>query len=30
MDFEKIFSNLLDSEELDEFKKYVNKEKSCI
>lgn len=27
MDFEKIFSDLLDSEELDAFKKYVNKEK---
>lgn len=27
MDFEKIFSDLLNSEELDEFKKYVNKEK---
>lgn len=27
MDFEKLFNNLLDSEELDEFKKYVNKEK---
>ena len=27
MDFEKIFSDLLNNEELDEFKKYVNKEK---
>ena len=27
MDFEKIFSDLLDSEELDDFKKYLNKEK---
>lgn len=27
MDFEKIFSNLLDSEELEEFKKYMSKEK---
>lgn len=27
MDFEKIFSDLLDSEELDAFMKYVNKEK---
>lgn len=27
MDFEKIFNDLLDSEELDAFKKYVNKEK---
>ena len=27
MDFEKLFNDLLDSEELDDFKKYVNKEK---
>ena len=27
MDFEKLFNDLLDSEELDAFKKYVNKEK---
>lgn len=27
MDFEKIFNDLLDSEELDAFKKYLNKEK---
>lgn len=27
MDFEKLFNELLNNEELDEFKKYVNKEK---
>lgn len=27
MDFEKLFNDLLDSEELDDFKKYINKEK---
>lgn len=27
MDFEKIFNDLLNSEELDDFMKYVNKEK---
>ena len=27
MDFEKLFNDLLNNEELDEFKKYVNKEK---
>ena len=27
MDFEKIFNDLLNSEELDDFKKYINKEK---
>ena len=27
MDFEKIFSDLLSNEELDDFKKYLNKEK---
>lgn len=27
MDFEKLFNELMDNEELDDFKKYVNKEK---
>lgn len=27
MDFEKLFNELLNNEELDDFKKYVNKEK---
>lgn len=27
MDFEKLFNDLMNSEELDDFKKYVNKEK---